>query len=131
MMIINIQNVSFIVLLHLLATVYFPLYYLIIHPNSGVWTIFILLATMIAISWGTLLVPILLVVMFGLIIKFPFVYVSYLVCFVIPLFFLLQSKPKKTQYFLKIGFIFFVLGILIYVATFIAYLNGMTLNNFK
>ena len=109
-MIINIHNVSFIVLLHRLATVYFPLYYLIIHPNSGVWTIFILLATMIAISWGILLVPILLVVMFGLIIKFPFVYVTYLVCFVIPLFFLLQSKPKKRQYFLKISFIFFCTG---------------------
>lgn len=130
-MVINIQNVSFIVLLHLLATVYFPLYYLIIHPNSGVWTIFILLATMIAISWGTLLIPILLVVMFGLIVKLPFAYVSYLVCFVIPIFLLLRSKPKKRQYFLKIGFIFFVFGILIYVAIFIAYLNGVTLNNFK
>ena len=99
MMIINIQNVSFIVLLHLLATVYFPLYYLIIHPNLGVWTIFILLATMIAISWGTLLVPILLVVMFGLIIKFPFVYVSYLVCFVIPLFFCYSLNLKKDSIF--------------------------------
>ena len=128
---INIQNLSLIVLLHLLATVYVPLYYLMIQPNSGVWTIFILLAMMIAISWGTLLIPILIVVTCALMVKFSFAYISYLICFVIPIFLLLRSKPTKRQYFLKIGFVLFVLGILIYVAIFIAYLNGVTLNNFK
>ncbi len=130
-MMINIQNLSLIVLLHLLATVYVPLYYLIIHPNSGVWTIFVLLATMIGISWGTLLIPILFVVTFGLMFKFSVAYMSYLICFVIPIFLLLRSRPTKRKYFLKIGFVLFVLGILIYIALFIAYLNGLFSNNFK
>ena len=45
-------------------------------------------------------------------------------------FFCYSLNLKKTVFF-ENWFYFFVLGILIYVATFIAYLNGMTLNNFK
>lgn len=127
----RMQKNSIIVLLQFLATLYMPLYFLIIQPNSGIWTIFILLAMMVAISWGSLLVPILFVVMISMILKFSLAYIIFLISIVFPVYFSLRYFSQEKNHFLITLFILFIIGILIYVVIFIAYLNGVSLSNFK
>ena len=56
----KVQFIGLILFAHILPVLCIPLYFLIIQPNAGVWVIFILLAVMVAITWGLALLPILL-----------------------------------------------------------------------
>ena len=48
----KVQFIGLILFAHILPALCIPLYYLIIQANAGVWIIFLLLAVMVAITWG-------------------------------------------------------------------------------
>jgi len=56
----KVQFIGLILFAHILPALYIPLYFLIIQANAGVWVVFVLLAVMVAITWGLALLPILL-----------------------------------------------------------------------
>ena len=56
----KVQFIGLILFVHILPALCIPLYSLIIQANAGVWIIFVLLAVMVAITWGLALLPILL-----------------------------------------------------------------------
>ena len=53
----KVQFIGLILFAHILPALCIPLYSLIIQPNAGVWIIFVLLAVMVAITWGLALLP--------------------------------------------------------------------------
>ena len=56
----KVQFIGLILFAHILPALCILLYYIIIQPNAGVWIVFVLLAVMVAITWGLALLPILL-----------------------------------------------------------------------
>ena len=56
----KVQFIGLILFAHILPVLCIPLYFLIIQANAEVWVVFVLLAVMVAITWGLALLPILL-----------------------------------------------------------------------
>lgn len=111
----KVQFIGLILFAHILPALCIPLYYLIIQANAGVWIIFVLLAVMVAITWGLALLPILLA---------PIAYSFFLMMALSLVYLLYRSFPLMPDWLLKACGIAFVIAIFIYIALFIAYLSG-------
>lgn len=70
----KVQFIGLILFSHILPALCIPLYSLIIQANAGVWIIFVLLAVMVAITWGLALLPILLYLIVQFILLAPIAY---------------------------------------------------------
>ena len=111
----KVQFIGLILFAHILPALCIPLYYLIIQANAGVWIIFVLLAVMVAITWGLALLPILLA---------PIAYSLFLMMTLSLVYLLYRSFPLMLDWLLKACSIASVMAIFIYIALFIAYLSG-------
>ena len=111
----KVQFIGLILFAHILPALCIPLYYLIIQANAGVWIIFVLLAVMVAITWGLALLPILLA---------PIAYSFFLMMALSLVYLLYRSFPLMPDWLLKACGIAFVIAIFIYIALFIAYLSA-------
>lgn len=111
----KVQFIGLILFAHILPALCIPLYYLIIQANAGVWIIFVLLAVMVAITWGLALLPILLA---------PIAYSFFLMMTLSLVYLLYRSFPLMLYWLLKACSIASVIAIFIYIALFIAYLSG-------
>lgn len=111
----KVQFIGLILFAHILPALCIPLYYLIIQANAGVWIIFVLLAVMVAITWGLALLPILLA---------PIAYSFFLMMTLSLVYLLYHSFPLMLHWLLKACGIASIIAIFIYIALFIAYLSG-------
>ena len=111
----KVQFIGLILFAHILPALCIPLYYLIIQANAGVWIIFVLLAVMVAITWGLALLPILLA---------PIAYSFFLMMTLSLVYLLYRSFPLMLHWLLKACGIASIIAIFIYIVLFIAYLSG-------
>ncbi|MGE8557311.1 MAG: hypothetical protein ACN6NU_02390 [Acinetobacter sp.] len=121
----KIQFVWLLLLAHVIPTLYIPLYFIIIQPNSAVWTVFVLLALMVAISWGVALLPILIYGIALFVLAAPWAYCILMLLLFTALYSLYRYIPSLIYRFLIYATVLSVIAVLTYIALFVAYLSGV------
>lgn len=86
--------------------------------------IFVLLAVMVAITWGLALLPILLYLIVQFILLAPIAYSLFLMMALSLVYLLYRSFPLMPDWLFKACSIVSVMAIFIYIALFIAYLSA-------
>jgi hypothetical protein len=103
---------------------YIPLYFIIIEPNPAVWTVFVLLALMVAISWGIALLPILIYGIALFILAAPWAYCILMLLLFTVLYSLYRFIPSLLYRLLIYATVLSVIAVLIYIALFVTYLSS-------
>ncbi|WP_313034784.1 hypothetical protein [Acinetobacter sp.] len=121
----KIQFVWLLLLAHVIPTLYIPLYFIIIEPNPAVWDVFVLLALMIAISWGVALLPILIYGIALFVLAAPWVYCILMLLVFTVLYSLYRFIPSLMYRLFIYATVLSVIAVLIYIGLFVAYLSGI------